>query len=363
MKNQHSSTTLAVNLNAVRENYRILKKEASNAKVSAVVKANAYGLGVAAIAPQLNTEGCDSFFVANLDEALELRQILPHVMIFVLHGILSGQEACFTQNNLRPVLNSTEQINIWQQHAIKKRKTLPCIIHFDTGMNRLGISASKVNGQHGFSIENTATLDIKYIMSHLACADEKEHAKNSEQLIEFKSLAKKFTGIKLSIANSAGVFLGREYHLDMVRPGIALYGGNPTINSQNRMKNVIKLTSKILQIERVDSAGTVGYGATHKITRGTKIATIAVGYANGYLRSLSDRGICAVNGHIVPVIGRVSMDLVTIDVTKIPDEKLFDAEVELIGDYISVNEVAQKAGTISYEIITSLGGRYRIVYD
>jgi alanine racemase len=230
-------------------------------------------------------------------------------------------------------------------------------------MNRLGISASKVNGQHGFSIENTATLDIKYIMSHLACADEKEHAKNSEQLIEFKSLAKKFTGIKLSIANSAGVFLGREYHLDMVRPGIALYGGNPTINSQNRMKNVIKLTSKILQIERVDSAGTVGYGATHKITRGTKIATIAVGYANGYLRSLSDRGICAVNGHIVPVIGRVSMDLVTIDVTKIPDEKLFDAEVELIGDYISVNEVAQKAGTISYEIITSLGGRYRIVYD
>jgi len=356
--NHYASTILTINLNAVRENYKILKAEVGGSKVMAVVKANAYGLGVAQIAPALAIDGCDSFFVANLDEALELRETLSDVTIFVLHGIIAGQEDVFTENNITPVLNCIDQVNIWQKYAIKKQKNLPCILHFDTGMNRLGIRKETIsNGK--LKSEN---LDIKYIMSHLACADEKEHAKNKEQLLEFHSIAKNFPGIKLSIANSGAIFLGKDYHLDMVRPGVAIYGVNPSIDSPNNMKNVVSLTSKILQIEQVDSAGTVGYGAKYKIKAGTRIATIAVGYADGYLRSLSDCGICAIGGQIVPVIGRVSMDLVTVDVTKIPVEKLAGAEIELIGDNISVDVVAKRAGTIGYEILTSLGSRYKRIY-
>jgi alanine racemase len=336
MNNQYSSTTLTINLQAIRENYRILKGMVGGGIIAPAVKANAYGLGIKKIAPVLENEGCNMFFVANLDEALELRELLPNVTIFVLHGIVLDQEDIFTAYNITPVLNSTYQINIWQQHAIKKQEILDCILHFDTGMNRLGI-----RGIIDVNI-NPLYINPLYIMSHLACADDKMHPKNNAQLLEFQSIAKNFTGKKLSLANSGGIFLGKNYHLDMVRPGIAIYGCNPLNNLPNPMKNVINLTSKILQIERVDRAVTVGYGALRKVERGTKIATIAVGYADGYLRCLGDRGICAIGGVFVPVIGRISMDLITLDVTEIADAKLSEIEeIELIGDNIPVDVGSQ----------------------
>ncbi len=361
MKNQYASTTLTINLAAIAENYNILKSNCSkNCLVSSVVKANAYGLGVDAVASRLAKEGCNIFFVANLDEAVELRGILTEAQIFVLHGLTEGQEEAFVNYEIIPVLNSSYQVDLWKQYSIIKQKKLSCALHFDTGMNRLGLRFSNyLEVGKDFS----DYFDIKYIMSHLACADDKSHQLNREQLNEYQAIKSHFKGIKLSIANSSAIFLGEDYHFDMVRPGIALYGGNPAPYIANPMKNVINLTSKILQIEQVDRASTIGYGASHKLKLGMKIATIAAGYADGYLRSLSNVGICAVGGVIVPVIGRVSMDIVTLDVTNVPDPHLkIGAEVELIGDNIPVDIIAGKAGTIAYEILTSLGSRYKKVY-
>lgn len=372
IKNQYSSTALTINLQAIRDNYRVLCNKARKAKVAAVVKADAYGLGLKEVATSLIQEGCDTFFVANLDEAIALRMIKTEITIFVFHGIMPGQENVFITFGLIPVLNTVSQMNLWGGHAKKLCRRLPYVLHFDTGMHRLGISNDQwpVKNTEGdqivlgnFSSIVPSSLYPLYIMTHLACSDEESNPMNAEQLAQLKSIAKDFEKVSLSIANSGGIFLGDEYHLDLVRPGIAIYGANPSASLPNPMKNVIKLTSEILQIQQVDRACAVGYGAVHRVVRGTKIATVAVGYADGYLRSLSNEGICAIDGVIVPVIGRVSMDLVTIDVTKIPDEVLAKCDgIELIGENIPVDVVAKKAGTISYEILTSLGDRYRRIY-
>lgn len=374
MQNQYASTTLTINLGAIRDNYRILQKKAHGAKVAAVVKANAYGLGVEQVASTLASIGCDSFFVANLDEAIELRGFLPDADIFVFHGFEHGQEEVFYEFGITPVLNTISQMELWINYADNIGLSSECIIHFDTGMNRLGIKLSEIQNSslslwkgdrinQALSPTAGGIPGIKYIISHLACADDQENAMNAEQLAEFKNITDSFKNVPRCIANSGGIFLGKEYHFDMVRPGIALYGGNPTNYLPNPIKNVVQLTSHMLQIQRIDRDGTVGYGASQAVLKGTKIATIAAGYADGYLRSLSNNGICAVDGIIVPIIGRVSMDLVTIDVSKIPDEKLKPgAEVELIGDNIPVDVAAKHASTISYEILTSLGKRYKRVY-
>lgn len=358
MKNQYASSKLTVNLNAVRENYRILKQRCSAAcQVSAVVKADAYGLGVEKIALALEQEGCRSFFVANLDEAIFLRQTLPDADIYVFHGVLADQEDAFFEYHLTPVLNSVYQVGLWWEYAIKKQRKLSAILHFDTGMNRLGLSMVDTD-----KIQHSG-FDIKYIMSHLACADDSVNPMNSKQLQELWEVSRYFNGVSLSLANSAGIFLGRDYHFDMVRPGVALYGANPNDSAPNPMRNVISLTTNILQIHHINKECTVGYGAEYKAGKGKKIATIPVGYADGYLRSLSNKGICAIDGIIVPVVGRVSMDLITLDVTDVPEEKLgVMREVELIGENIPVDVVAQKAGTIGYEMLTSLGARYKRNY-
>lgn len=361
--NQHSGTTLTVNLDAICRNYRILQEQCgAGCKVSAVVKANAYGLGVEPVAKILAGQGCDEFFVANLDEAVELRSILPNATIFVLHGIIGGQEKIFAENNIIPVLNSLYQLEIWQDFAEMQGKKMPCALHFNTGMNRLGLSIKDAKTLAG-SYELEQKLNVKYVTSHLACSDDAKHKMNKQQLLEFQDITNNFKSVKLSMANSGGVFLGREYHFDMVRTGLALYGGNPSNSMANPMKNVVRLSSAMLQIHRIDRAGTVGYGASRKVKPGMKTATIAAGYADGYLRSLSNSGVCAVDGQIVPIIGRVSMDLVILDVTEVPDSKLtIGQEVELIGENIPLEMVAEKAGTISYEILTSLGERYKRIY-
>ncbi|MCE3233033.1 MAG: dadX [Rickettsiaceae bacterium] len=348
MKNKFSDTKLSINLSAIKSNYKLLKK---HGKVAAVVKANAYGLGVGEVSSSLYEAGCREFFVANLDEALELRKILPDVFIAVFQGAQEGQGKYFEKHDLVPVINTVHQVKLWQQYSEKQGSKLSCIVHFDTGMNRLGLSMKDAG--------LVAKFKIKYIMSHLACADTPKHPKNAEQLKNMKAIAKLFPKVPVSFANSSGVFLGEDYLFDRIRAGIAIYGGNPTPYTKNPMKNVVTLTSKILQVRVIDSVDSVGYGATHNVPAGAKIATIPVGYADGYSRHLSNRGYCAIDGKKVPVIGRVSMDLITIDVSSIESGKLVvGQEVELIGNTITIDDVASWSGTISYEVLTSLGCRH-----
>jgi alanine racemase len=351
--NKHADTILTINLSAVADNYRLLQERAGGVRTAAVVKANAYGTGVKEVAPALFSAGCRDFFVANLDEALELRKILPDVFISVFHGVSEGQEDVFIEHKITPVLNSIYQIKLWQQYSDKQKEKPSCILHVDTGMNRLGISFSDIEA----ASEMLQKLDIKFIMSHLVSSDLPDDKKNIKQLEKLKLIKRRLPNIPISFANSSGIFLGEDYLFDMVRPGAALYGVNPTPNAKNPMFPVVNLTSKILQIRVIDTADTVGYGASCKLPAGSKIATLPVGYADGYFRQLGNKAYYAVNGKLVPVVGRVSMDLITIDVSSIKDVKV-GSEVEVIGKTIKVDDVAGWAGTIGYEVLTSLGDRY-----
>jgi alanine racemase len=353
--NKFSDSTLTINLSAIANNYALLRDRASGSKTAAVVKAGAYGLGVDKVAPALFTAGCRDFFVANLDEAIELRKILPDVFIGVFHGVSAAQEEEFVEYGLTPVLNSIYQVKLWKQHADKQFKKLDCMIHIDTGMNRLGMSFSDAES----AAEMFGSFNVKFIMSHLASADTPDDIKNIKQLEKISLIKRRFPQIPISFANSSGVFIGDDYLFDMVRPGSAIYGVNPTPYAKNPMLPVIKLTSRILQIRVIDTAETVGYGASCRLPAGSKIATLPIGYADGYIRSLGNKGYCAIDGQLVPIVGRVSMDLITVDVTSIKERKLqIGNEVELIGKTIKIDDLAGWAGTIGYEILTGLGSRY-----
>jgi alanine racemase len=354
--NKFADSILTINLSAIANNYKLL--QARGAEAAAVVKANAYGLGVEPVALALKKSGCTKFFVANLDEAINLRSILADEFIGVFHGVRAGQAVEFSQYDLTPVLNDIQQVKLWQQHAEKQQKKLPAVIHFDTGMNRLGLSQNDIK----LAADAAKSFDLKYIMSHLACADIAEHPQNHEQLAKLQLITSEFPGIRTSFANSSGIFLGDGYLFDLTRPGSALYGVNPVSAQPNPMLPVVKLTSKILQIRVIDSSQSVGYGASCMLPVGAKIATVPVGYADGYLRYLSNKGFCAINGQKVPIVGRISMDLITLDVSGIEHLEV-GAEVEIIGETIKVDDLAAWADTIGYEILTSLGDRYLRVYS
>lgn len=359
--NNNSDNKLYIKLENIVKNYRIISRKASNSITAAVVKADAYGLGAIKVSQKLYDEGCRNFFVATLDEALEIRNnIKKNAEIYVFHGLREKQESIFTKNNIVPVLNTLEEIKRWNSFCYKNNKKLPAIIHVDTGMNRLGLNLSELNNIKS----KISDLKLDFVMSHMACADEKNNKKNKEQLKLFNKARKYFPGVKYSLANSPATFLDKCYHFDLVRPGSALYGVNPIHGLKNPMEHAIELYSKIIQIRTIDSEETVGYGATKALKKGSKIAVIPLGYADGYLRSLSNNGNCCIDGIMVPIVGRVSMDLIIIDVTKIPGSKLhIGKEVEVIGKNISIDEVAKKAGTIGYEVLTRLGTRFNRIYS
>lgn len=357
---KYSDSTLYISLKNLKSNYSLIQKKLGKAEAAAVVKANAYGLGVKEAALALKKAGSKSFFVATLDEALELREILDKENIYVFHGIRQGQENDFKQFNLIPVLNTEEEIMRWQVFAGLHARALPAIIHVDTGMNRLGV---KEDSLRKISEKTTPALDIKYIMSHLISADEKDAGKSKEQLKVFNRARKYFPNTPCSLANSSGIFRAKCYHFQMARPGCALYGVNPTPEKQNPVKPVVRLAARIIDIHNAKKAETVGYGGDFKAKKPVKVATIPVGYSDGYLRSFSNNSVVEIAGRKANVIGRVSMDLITIDVSDIPDNKVYvGAEVELINNNITVDVLAKKAGTIGYEILTSLGHRYKRVY-
>jgi alanine racemase len=351
----HADTKLRINLDALVENYNLLASRMQAGECGAVVKSNAYGLGVHEVAVALNRAGCKRFFVATLDEGMELRAILPEATIYIFHGVGQEQETVFFEYKLIPVLNSPEQVMRWEIAAGQYGR-LPAILHIDTGMNRLGVSLEQAESiMKGVASQ---VLDFEFIMSHLACADIPEHPLNNQQLKQINAARHMFPGSGISFANSSGLFLDKSYHFDLARPGAALYGINPTSGRLNPMKNVVTLMSKAIQIRTIDTNTTVGYAATCELARGSTVATVPVGYADGYLRSLSNCGKVIVAGHEAPIVGRISMDLMTVDLSNIPEAVIREGmPIEIMGEHLSVDEVAKAADTNGYEILTRIGRR------
>ncbi len=343
--------TLVVDLDAIAANYRALREAAAPAECAAVVKADGYGLGAEPIVRRLAGEGCRRFFVATLDEARRLRAAAGRAELYVLDGVLGDEADAFASAGARPVLNSLEQIARWGGRGA-------ALLHIDTGMGRLGLSSAEVERLARDSAL-LAGVHVELVLTHLACADEPGHALNPLQLERFEALRRRLPTAPTSIGNSAAIFLGPEYRGDVVRPGIALYGGSPfAMDVPNPVLPVVRLEAKILQIRTIDDGQTVGYGATYGAQPPARLAVLGVGYADGYPRCLGNRGVAAVGGVRVPVVGRVSMDLVCIDVSSLPPSAVRVGDwAELIGATISVDEVAAAAGTISYEILTRLGSR------
>ena len=342
--------TVRVDLDALARNYRMLRERSRPGECAAVVKADAYGLGVERVANRLLREGCRRFFVATLAEAVELRALAPDVEIGVFEGALASTVDALARIEARPVLNTLEQIERW---AGKGR----AMLHLDTGMNRLGLRAADV-AVLAQRPDFLGAMTLDFVVTHLACADEPDHPLNAEQLARFEQLRSVVPGVRSSIGNSAGTLLDAAHRGDLARPGIALYGGNPFSDRPNPMEAVVTLTAPILQLHDVAGAEPVGYGATYVANPPARIAIVGIGYADGYPRNLGNRGTAAVGGQRVPVVGRVSMDLLSIDVTGLPRESArVGAAAELIGPSVGIDEVADGAGTISYEILTGLGIR------
>jgi len=353
---------LTVDLGAIRDNYRLLAGKTKGA-CAAVMKADAYGLGMEQVAPALALEGCKTFFTAHLEEAIRLRQLVPEdCAIYVLHGPPPGTAKDCFQYDLRPVLNDPGQVQEWRALAATLGRELPAAIQVDTGMSRMGIAPQDLltlSGDRDWLAGVRPTL----VMSHLACADEPVHPMNEAQRRRFEELRELFPGVPASLANSSGVFLGASYHYDMLRPGAALYGINPQPGNPNPLRQAVSLHARVVQVRSVCAGDVVGYGAHHACTGEQRIATVSVGYADGWFRSLSGRGFAFVDGVKVPIVGRVSMDSMGLDVTGIaPERVLPGAEVELMGPRQPVDEVAALAGTIGYEVLTRLGSRFHRQY-
>ena len=353
---------LTIDLDALAANYRELRDLAAPAECAAVVKADAYGLGMGHAAPALWRSGCKTFFVATLTEAEDLRALLPEAVIYVFNGLLPGTADRFHTYALRPVLNSADEIKEWAGYCAGVGERLPCAVHLDSGMNRLGLSPSEVDVT-AQALELWSAMSLTLVMSHLACADDAAHAKNVAQRDLFDTLRARLPEAMTSLANSAGILLGPDFAYDLVRPGIALYGGHPQRRGENPFRPVVHLKGRILQVRDVAAGETVGYGATRTLTRPSRVAVVSAGYADGLFRALStkdgENGLAVYLGpHAVPILGRISMDLITIDVTDVPETlSRRGAWVELLGPNVSAHALAAHAGTIDYEVLTSLGQR------
>lgn len=366
MSNDYAAplSTLDVHLDAVARNWLYLRKMlAAGADCAGVVKADAYGLGAVQVSRALFDQGCRHFFVAHYGEALAVAAALEGrsttatadlPSVYVLNGPRGAPARDFLQQRFIPVLNSMDDIDYWAQHAPGQ----PAVVHIDTGMNRFGLDPA----QAGEALaQKLKAIDVRYVMSHLACADESNNEMNARQLADFRcALQALGRTYRLSFANSGGIFLGPDYHFDLVRPGCALYGINPT-DRPNPMRGVVTLRARITQLRDVPAGATLGYGAACRAVNALKCATVSVGYADGYLRSLTGGGHVFVHGVKCPVLGRVSMDSIIVDVTAVPQVSAGDM-AEIIGENQTVDDVAAQAGTIGYEILTSLGPRYKRTY-
>jgi alanine racemase len=363
---EEAGATLTIDCGAIVTNWRTLGSRAAPADCAAVVKADAYGCGLEPVATALAAAGCDTFFVAHLAEARRLRAVLPNAVIYVLNGIVPGTARLFAEINARPVIGNLGELTEWDAFRMVHGWSGGAALHFDTGMNRLGLGPEEAPGLAA-RMAAMPNHGITLVMSHFACADEPNHPLNAKQIQDFRNIRVMFRGIPASLANSPGIFLEASAHFDLVRPGIALYGSNPTTARVNPMRPVVELKARLLQARLVPQGMSVGYGATWTAKRTSRIAIVSIGYADGYSRPIGgadDRagGEAVVHGVRCPVVGRVSMDLIAVDITGLPKDVRRGDWITLLGDGIGVDEMAGWARTISYDVLTRLGRRFHRVW-
>ena len=347
---------LTVDLGALTANWRWLATRAAPARCGAAVKADGYGLGAREVAVALARAGCTDFFVAHATEGVALRSAVPDAAIYVLHGAAEGQEGLLRAYGLIPALSTPGQVLRWRESGGG-----PAVLQLDTGMNRLGLDAGHVARLAG-EADWPRGIEVKLVMSHLACADEPDHPMNAAQKQSFDRLRAMLPAAPASLANSAGSLLGPGYTYDLVRPGIGLYGADPLADgveaAPRHLRQVVHLEARILQVRHVDAGAAVGYGATHRVGGSARIATVPVGYADGFLRAFSSNFTARIGGHDAPLVGRVSMDLITLDISAVPAELAHEgAWVDLLGGPLDLRQAARRAGTIEYELLTRLGNR------
>lgn len=358
------SGELTIDLAALMRNYKTLDAMSVPSCETAVsVKADAYGLGARDVVSALSEAGARRFFVATLDEAITVRSVLPHADIHILNGFMNDARDVYREYNLSPVLNSLSEIELYRSFARDCGEALPAIIHFDTGMNRLGL----VSDEAQILCDDLSLIDgidLQFVMSHFSSSEEENNPINTEQYKRFQEISLYFKGVKQSLCNSGGVFLPQEYHLDMTRPGIALYGGCAVSKMKKVIQPVVSLSAPILQIHSVKKGEHAGYNETHCFDNNGHVAIISIGYADGVLRSLANNGALYWRGHKLPIRGRVSMDLLICDLSAVPaqDYPTVGDMVEVIGEHQTIDDLATDAGTTAYEILTSLGARYKRSY-
>ena len=357
---------ITIDLGQIRANWRTLAKRVAPAGCGAVVKADAYGLGAARVIPTLYEAGCRSFFVATQAEGKAAVALAPGATVYVLDGILPGCAREVAALGLRPVMASVEEARGWAALASGAAPTPPAALHVDTGLNRLGMSEADFTSLLA-DAGLMRRLDIALMISHLACADDAHHAMNREQLATFKRLCARLPKARASLAASDGLMLGKEFHFDLVRPGYALYGGQAAAQ-RAPVKPVVRVSARILQVQDVPAGGYVGYSATYRAASPRRIATIAAGYADGVFRHASSSGdepggAVAIHGKLAPIVGRVSMDLITVDITEVGDPAPVRGDfVDLVSPELPLEAVGLAAKTIGYEVLTRLGARFHRHY-
>ncbi len=355
---------LAIDLSAIVANWRTLCALHPSGPVAGVVKGDGYGLGAAQVVPALYAAGCRHFFTADLHEAMAIRALVPAAMVAVLNGLLPGTEAIHAAHAIDPVLGSLDEIARWRAEAARRGAKLAALLHIDTGMRRLGLDQYELEAlRHDHGLLDG--IGLRYVMTHLVASEIAGDPGNEAQRARFAASCEGLPPAPRSLANSSGLFLGPAFGSDLARPGAALYGIDPTPGQEHlvrapALRLPVRLRARVLQVRQVCKGESVGYNATWHATRPSRIATVGVGYADGWPRALSNRGRAIFDGLPVPLVGRVSMDLTTYDVTG--TQVRAGDWLELIGPALPAEEVAQAAGTNAYEILTSLGPRYRRTY-
>ena len=366
-----ASAVLHVDLAAIVANWRDLCRRHPSGAVAAVVKADAYGFGAAPVAARLHAAGCRHFFTAHLSEALALRPLLPGAMLAALNGPPPGSERDHLAHDILPVLGALAEIDRWAALARALGRRLPVLLHVDTGMNRLGLDAAGLRilaGDPG----RLDGLELRTVLTHLVASEQPDNPGNAAQLARFAAACAMLPPAPRSIANSSGLFLGARFASDLARPGAALYGINPTPGRANPMRLPLRLRARILQLRMIAAGEGVGYNSIWRAARPSRIATLGIGYADGWPRALSGGALSAgtlaawpvapgFDGPPVPLVGRVSMDLTTCDVTDHPALGPGDW-LELMGPHCPPDDVAAAAGTIAYELLTGLGPRIARFY-
>lgn len=367
-----SSGILTTDLAALADNWRMLAARAAPGACAAVVKADAYGLGIEAAAPALHAAGCRHFFVAQLSEGTRVRAALaplPQAHIYVLNGLQAGADpqTDYCAHGLTPVIGSAEELARWADFSAHQLGTPPCAIHLDTGMNRLGFASLEAL-KNALDRHGRDSLGIDLLMSHFVSSEEPDNPLNAVQIARFDEARMMLRDLPASLANSSGVFLGARPIYDLIRPGYALYGGNPTPGAPNPMKPVVTLEIAIQQTRWIAAGESVGYNQQWTAPRRTRLATLLAGYADGLPRGAGathgrSGADVVIAGRRCPLVGRMSMDLCIADVTDLPgDAALEGAHAQLFGEAIGIDEFAARSGTVGYHVLTSLGRRYHRRY-